>query len=95
MVPAPKQPNIPRGSGTEKECKPAKHSGSGKGGNGTPNTTKPATQDSKSRTPKMSTPIKDQNQIKKGTIVSFNEEDIRDIFVVLLLRDFRRVVSQK
>ena len=64
-------------------------------GNGTPNTTTPATQDSKSRTPKMSTPIKDQNQIKKGTIVSFNEEDIRDIFVVLLLRDFGRVVSQK
>ena len=34
----------------------------------------------------MSTPIMDQ--IKKGTIVSFNEEDIRDIFAVLLLKDF-------
>ena len=37
-------------------------------------------------TPRMSTPIMDQ--IKKGTIVSFNEEDIRDIFAVLLLKDF-------
>ena len=37
-------------------------------------------------TPRMSTPIIDQ--IKKATIVCFNEEDVRDIFAVLLLKDF-------
>ena len=36
-------------------------------------------------TPRMSTPIMDQ--IKKGTILSFNEEDIRDIFAVLSLKE--------
>ena len=63
-----------------------------KGGDGTPNSS--STQDPTTRTPRMSTPMKDQIEIKKDPVVSFNEEDVREIFVVLLLRDFGRVVSQ-